>query len=232
MTAPPPFAVIFDMDGVLVDSEPLNIRAYVQAWSEFGVTLDPQEYVERVTIGGMLIRSLFESHGGDPSDWDALFRRKTEIYRELVRNELVLMPGALELLTDLKANGIPRALATSASRVSVGLVFDALGLAPHFDITVALEDVTRQKPDPEAFLKAASQLQMPLDRCIVIEDAPKGIVAAKAASMKCVAIPTPLSQSSDLSAADLVVESLGQLSTDRLATLMEGDSAARTGVGA
>ncbi len=219
MTAPLPFAVIFDMDGVLVDSEPLHIRAYVQAWSEFGLELDPQEYVQQVTIGGALIRSLFESHGGDPSDWEALFARKTEIYGTLVQHELRPMPGALELLAELKTNGIPRALATSASRVSMDLVFAALGLSSRFDATVTLEDVAKQKPAPDAFLHAATLLNMPPDRCIVIEDAPKGIVGAKAAGMKCVVVPTPLSRSSDLSAADLVVTSLEHVTVGRLATL-------------
>ena len=215
------FAVIFDMDGVLVDSEPLNIRTYVQAWSEFGVELDPQEYVQRVTIGGMLIRTLFELKGGRPADWEALFRRKTEIYRELVRNELTLMPGALELLTELKANGLPRALATSASRVSMDLVFGAFDLSPYFDATVALEDVAQQKPHPETFLKAAELLNVSPDQCIVIEDAPKGLVAAKSAGMRCVIVPTDLSRSEDLSAADLVVDSLEQVTTVRLGELLK-----------
>lgn len=216
------FAVIFDMDGVLVDSEPLNIRTYAQAWSEFGVELDPQEYVQRVTIGGMLIRTLFELNGGRSADWEALFRRKTEIYRELVRRDLALMPGALELLTELKANGLPRALATSASRVSMDLVFGAFDLSPYFDATVALEDVAQQKPHPEAFLKAAELLNVSPDQCIVIEDAPKGLVAAKSAGMRCVIVPTDFSRSEDLSAADLVVDSLEEVTAVRLGELIKG----------
>ncbi len=216
------FAVIFDMDGVLVDSEPLNIRAYVQAWSEFGVQLTPQEYVHHITNGGMLIQTLFESCGGQLADWDALFQRKTAIYRELVNTELKLMPGAQELLTDLKTHGIPRGLATSASRVSMNLVFSAFDLAPHFDAIVALEDVTKQKPDPEAFVKAASLLRMPPDQCVVIEDAPKGLVAAKSAGMRCVIVPTAFSRSEDLSAADLVIGSLEEVTAARLGELIKG----------
>ena len=219
MTEAPRFAVIFDMDGVLVDSEPLTIRAYVQAASEFGVQLDPQEFVRRVVIEGMLIQSLFKLRGGDPADWDDVFRRKTEIYRAFVQDELQMMPGARELLANLKARTIPCALATSASRVTMNLVFEAYNLAPYFRATVTLEDVANQKPSPEAFLKAAALLNVPPDRCVVIEDAPKGIAAAKAAGMVCVAVPTSLSCSDDLSPAHLIVESLEEITVARLAAL-------------
>ncbi len=220
MRQSPSFALIFDMDGVLVDSEPLTIRAYVQAASEFGVGLDPQEYVQRVVIEGWLIRSLFEARGGDPAEWKALFRRKTEIYSGLVESELHTMPGAVELLTELKSHGVPCAVATSASRVTMDLVLEARGLARYFDAAVTLDDVEKQKPDPEAFLKAAELLGMPPERCIVIEDAPKGIAAARAAGMRSVIVPNALFPSADFTAADLVVESLQQLTAERLAALI------------
>ena len=216
-----PFAVIFDMDGVLVDSEPLQLGAWIRAAADFGIHLDAEEFVQRVTLEGLPIRALFERRGGNPAEYDRVFIRKTEIYSTLVHNELRLMPGAIDLLSDLKTSSIPRALATSASRVSMDLVFAAHDLAGYFDATVTYEDVTRLKPDPEPFLQAAMLLRVPPERCIVVEDAPKGLTAAKAADMRCIIIPTPLSQSEDLSAADLVVESLEQLSMVRLATLIE-----------
>jgi HAD superfamily hydrolase (TIGR01509 family) len=222
MTPPPPFAVIFDMDGVLVDSEPLTIRAYLQAAAEFGVELDPEEYVRRVVADGMLIRSLFEAAGGDAADWDGVFRRKTEIYSRLVQEEVQVRPGARELLADLARSGIACALATSASRVTMDLVLEAHELAPCFRATVTLEDVANQKPAPDAFLKAAALLNISPDRCLVIEDASKGVVAAKTAGMACVAVPTTLSRPDDLSAADLVVESLERLTAEGLAVLVEG----------
>jgi len=214
------YAVIFDMDGVLVDSEPLTIRAYLQAAAEFGFAMDEREFIQHFVIEGTLIKSFFEEHAGGEADWEDFFQRKTEIYRELVRDELKLMPGAIALLQGLKVQNIPRALATSAARVSVELVLARFDLAPYFGATVTFEDVTHHKPDPQVFLKAAALLQTPPDRCIVIEDAPKGIAAAKAAGMKCVAVPTPLSRSSDLSAADLLVESLEHLTVEWLRALV------------
>ena len=221
MRAASAFAVIFDMDGVLVDSEPLTVRAYLQAAAEFGIPLDEHEFIQHFVIEGTLIQPFFEERSGGAADWQDFFQRKTELYRELVRDELKLMLGAVELLTDLKSNAIPCALATSASRVSMDLVFQTFDLAPYFEATIVLEDVTRAKPHPEVFLKAAAALHMSPELCVVIEDAPKGLHAAKAAGMKCIVVPTPLSQSSDFSMADLLVESLEQLSVERLATLLE-----------
>ena len=221
MRAASPFAVIFDMDGVLVDSEPLTIRAYLQAAAEFSIPLEEHEFIQHFVIEGTLIRPFFEERSGGAADWQDFFQRTTELYRELVREDLKTMPGATELLTDLKAHDIPCALATSAARVTMDLVLDRFDLAPYFEATVALEDVARAKPDPEAFLKAAAALHVSPERCVVIEDAPKGLHAAKAAGLKCIVVPTPLSQSSDFSAADLVVESLEQLSVERLKELAD-----------
>jgi HAD superfamily hydrolase (TIGR01509 family) len=144
-----------------------------------------------------------------------------EIYRGFVRDELKPMPGAVELLRELEANDIPRALATSAARVSTDLVLARFGLASYFGTTVTFEGVTNHKPDPEVFLKAAAGVQMPPERCIVIEDGPKGLRAAKAAGMNCIVVPTPLYGSTDLSAADLVADSLEELSVERLAVFVE-----------
>jgi HAD superfamily hydrolase (TIGR01509 family) len=213
------FAVIFDMDGVLVDSEPLTLRAYRQAAAEFGVQLDGEAYIRQVITEGRLIQDFFVSWGGRPEDWEGLFRRKTEVYRELAARELKLKPGALELLKELKAQRIPCALATSAARVSMELNFAAQRLAEYFPVTVTFEDVVRKKPDPEVFLKAAEKLNLSPNRCIVIEDALKGLLAAKAAGMICVAVLTPFSRAEDLLVADLVVASLEELTSARLAAM-------------
>jgi HAD superfamily hydrolase (TIGR01509 family) len=220
VTTHPSFAVIFDMDGVLVDSEPLTIRAYLQAAAEHGLPMDEGEFIQHFVIEGTLIRSFFEAQAKGTADWEDFFQRKTEIYRELVRDELKLMPGAVALLTELRAHNIPLALATSAARVTIQLVLTRFNLASYFENIVSLEDVTRPKPDPEPFLKAAALLDTPPHRCVVIEDAAKGVVAARAAGMKCVVVPTALTRPNGLVGADLVLRSLEELTTRRLAALV------------
>jgi len=217
----PGWAVIFDMDGVLVDSEPLTVRAYAQAASEFGVRLDPEEFLARVAREGMLVRSFLEQRGMRASDWPGLFARKTQLYRALARQELRPMPGAVALLEKLQRRAVPCALATAASRITMEIVVAAQGLARYFQATVALEDVARPKPDPEAFLRAAELLGMPPGRCVVVEDAPKGVAAARAAGMACVVVSTPLLRAGEGAGADCVVGSLGELSVGRLTELVE-----------
>lgn len=185
MAQPAAFAVIFDMDGVLVDSEPLTVRAYAQAAAEFGVGMDAEQFAQRVVVGGELVCDFYVPSGGRADDWDRVFERKTRVYRRLAQEELQVMPGARAL----RAGGVRLALATAASRVTMELVCGELGLAGHFDAAAALEDVARQKPDREAFLRAAGVLGMPPARCVVIEGAPKGLMAARAAGMRCVVIP-------------------------------------------
>ena len=215
-------AVIFDMDGVVVDSEPLTIRSYLQAFEEFGVHVPREEYIRRVVVEGSRVSALFRDSGGNPNLWPDVFGRKTEMYVRLVKTEMRMMPGAMELLADLKRNGIPCALGTSAARPTMNIVFERFGLFQYFDVTVTLDEVSSHKPDPEVFLKASELMHMPPGRCVVIEDAPKGIFAAKAAGMRCVAVPTFLTVNEDLSAADLMVGSLEQLDTGILRSLVAG----------
>jgi len=214
-------AVIFDMDGVLVDSEPLQVRTYVQAGAELGVTLDEEEFVRRCVFGGWSGSRYWVSQGGAPEDWEKLFARKSELYAALAREELQLMPGALDLLRDLRDHGVPCALATSAGRLTVAQVCDVHDFSPWMSTMVMYEDVTRRKPHPDPFLLAAARLGVPPKRCVVIEDAPKGIAAAKAAGMRAVGLVNRLASAETLAGADLLVTSLEQLSAARLRAAVE-----------
>jgi len=209
------FGVIFDMDGVVVDSEPMTIRSYLQAFREYGVQVSAEEYIRRVVVAGCRVSRLFRDHG-DGAKWPAVFARKNDIYRELVREEMRMMPGALELLKELRKSVVPCALATSASRATMSIVFERFGLDRYFDETVTLDEVGNHKPHPDCFLRAAELLGLPPERCVVIEDAPKGILAAKAAGARCLAVPTYLTANEDLSIADAVVRSLEEVSVEGL----------------
>ncbi len=217
------FGVIFDMDGVIIDSEPLTIASYLEAFRDFGVELTRQEYISRVVVTGTPVRRLFAENGGDLAKWKQLFARKTEIYSKMVENQLHLRPGARELLEDLKIHKVPTALATSASKATVEIVFKRFDISPYFDAVVTLDDVVNQKPSPEAFLKAAAALKLDPQNCIVIEDAPKGINAAKSAGMKCIAVPTELTCGEDLAQADFCAESLAQLNTSVIFRIINKD---------
>jgi HAD superfamily hydrolase (TIGR01509 family) len=151
-------------------------------------------------IGGLI-------DGITPEDLGRLARAKEEMFREEARGNLVALPGVRELMDFLEQFAIPRAVVTSTPRQNLDLVLAELRLADAFQALVAEEDASRGKPDPEGFLAAARRLGVDPDRCVVIEDAPAGLAAAKAASMRAIGVTTT-HPAADLGDADLVVDSL------------------------
>ena len=211
-----PAAVIFDMDGVLADTEPLHGKCFVRAFAGFGIETTPEEYRQAVTIGGSTVRDYFLSLGGDPSDWDRVKGIKDAFMEEAVEHGEALMPGVVPLLDLLRSAGIPVGLATSARRRSLDIIIDRLGLRPYFDVTVTKDEAQAEKPDPEIYLTAAQRLGVDPAGCVAIEDSPRGVLAAVRAGMKCVAVPTRSTADGDFSAATLVVRSLEEVDLDTL----------------
>lgn len=216
-----PRAVIFDMDGLLVDSEPIHAAAYVTAFHEFGLHLDPLEYRDHVTLGGGTIRDLYARRGGDPHAWPALFARKRELFARYLQENGSLLPGVEALLSALAEHGIPCVLATGAGRFSADVILTRFAIRHRFRLVLAGEDVRRAKPDPEVFHLAAERLQVRLDECVGLEDSPKGVQAASAAGLPCVAVPTAWTRLGDLSRAVRVVASLEEVTPELLRQISE-----------
>jgi len=147
-------------------------------------------------------------------------RRKEAIYREIVYKHLTPMPGLLRLIQELKARRFRIAVATSAPKANASLILKTLKLEHELAALVTEEDVEEGKPDPEIFLKAAEKCLASPENCIVIEDSPAGIKAAKAAGMKAIALTTTR-PAEELSEADLVVENLAMLTPEILESLLE-----------
>jgi HAD superfamily hydrolase (TIGR01509 family) len=143
-----------------------------------------------------------------PIPAEALARERNETFLALLPGRLRAMPGLGELIADLRARGLKRALATSGERRYVAMVMSELNLDGAFDATVVAEDVARGKPAPDVYLLAAERLGLPPAQCLVLEDAPNGVAAAQAAGMRCVAVLNEYTRSLDLSAADGVLPSL------------------------
>ena len=199
-------AVLFDLDGVIVDSREHHMTAWELWATEFAISHPPSYFHDMfgrrndAIIGGLLpdIAS---------PDLRRLADRKEELFREAARGRLIALPGVLDLVDWLAARGIPRAIVTSTPRANLDLILADLKLKERFDALVAEEDATLGKPDPEGFLVAASRLGAPPDRCVVIEDAPAGLKAAKAGGMRAIGVTTT-HPAHDLTDADLVVDSL------------------------
>jgi beta-phosphoglucomutase len=205
-------AVIFDMDGVLTDSEPLINAAAIEMFREMGVTVRPEDFIPFVGTGeNRYIGGVAEKYGV-PLDIPAAKRRTYEIYLELVPKQLRAFPGAVPVVTACRRAGLMTAVASSADRIKITANLRKIGLPPEsWDAIVTGEDVTRTKPDPEIFLAAAGLLRLSPCDCTVVEDAPNGIQAAKAAGMRCVAVAQTF-PAEQLIAADLVRTTLAEVS--------------------
>jgi len=205
-----PAAIIFDMDGVMVQTAPQHFAAWKQALRTVGYELSEEDF--RSTFGMRnpdIIRRLLGENVADELV-EKLGSLKEEIYRSIVKEEVKPAPGLLPLLSQLKEEGFKLAVGTSAPRENVELILSSLGISEIFDAIVTEEDVERGKPHPDAFLLAAKRCGVEPGRCVVIEDAPSGLEAAKAAGMRCIGV-TGTRTKEELSLADLVVDGLEQI---------------------
>ncbi|MEI6071577.1 MAG: HAD family phosphatase [Verrucomicrobiae bacterium] len=208
--------VIFDWDGVVIDSSAQHERSWELVAEEIGKPLLPEHFKAGFGKKNQEIIPGLLRWTDDPAEIVRIADRKEELYRELVRDQGVnVLPGARELLDALRAAGIPRSLGSSTPRSNLAAIFAATGLEEFFDAVVCGDDVQNGKPAPDVFLLAAIKLGLAPADCLVIEDAHVGIAAARAAGMKVLAVATthPLA---DLASADAAVASLEEITLERL----------------
>jgi HAD superfamily hydrolase (TIGR01509 family) len=206
-------AVIFDMDGVLVDSEPLHLRATQAALGTRGPSYterDNQSFFGATDADLLrLLRILFNL----PDTTAALVEAKTAHLITMIRTEGRLRPGVPVVPLTLRQAGLPLALATASRRPVIQAVLERVGLDRAFGAVVSGDEVARGKPAPDGFLMAARRLAVEPERCLVVEDSRNGVLAAKAAGMLVAAVPCPATSHEDFSAADYVLPSLEALLT-------------------
>jgi beta-phosphoglucomutase len=212
MTAPAsPRAVLWDMDGVLVDSAEYHYAAWREALAREGVDLSYDAF--RATFGQRNDAILRHLLGPDLPDSEVarIGDLKESLYRELVQTRgITPLSGVLDWLARLRDQGWRQAIASAAPRANVDAIVRALGIAHYFGAITSSEDVTRGKPDPQVYLIAAQRLGVPPARCVVVEDAPAGVEGARRAGMRCIGV-TSTHPHLD---ADLVVAALSDLPAD------------------
>jgi HAD superfamily hydrolase (TIGR01509 family) len=204
--------VIFDMDGVLTDSEPLINAAAIAMFKEKGLEVQPGDFLPFVGTGeDRYIGGVAEKYGF-PLDLPSAKRRTYEIYLELVPTRLRAFPGAAELVRACRQAGLRLAVASSADEVKIKANLRQIGLPPEtWDAVVTGEEVVAKKPAPDIFLAAAARLGLAPAQCAVVEDAVNGVQAAKAAGMRCVAVAQTF-PAGRLHAADVVRQVLAAVS--------------------
>jgi HAD superfamily hydrolase (TIGR01509 family) len=187
-------AVIFDMDGVLVDSEPVILAASIAGLSEFGVNAHPNDFKPFVGAGEDRFIGGVAKKYGVPYVLE-MKKRVYEIYVEAVKENIKLYDGISEMLKTLKEKGFKIALASSADYIKIYANLEAANIPLNiFDAVVGGDDVVNKKPAPDLFLMAAEKLDVLPQNCTVIEDAVNGIMAAKTAGMKCIGITSSFSE--------------------------------------
>jgi HAD superfamily hydrolase (TIGR01509 family) len=209
--------VIFDLDGLLADTERLHCRAYQLAFGERGIELGTGEYAEHWIRHGKGIVEWVDQQGltFDPHE---LRKRKSQHYLNLLESSLRPMDGALELL-DFLHGKFRIALASSSYRDAIDGVLAGLRIASYFEVVVSGLDVAKVKPAPDIFLLAARALRVDPTECLVFEDAEKGVIAADRAGMRCIAVPNDFTRHHDFSKATRICASLREINIELLADL-------------
>jgi beta-phosphoglucomutase len=202
-------AVLWDVDGTMIDSSEYHWLSWREALANENYPLRREQF--NATFGQRndeILRGYFSDHIG-AGEIARIGEAKESAYRALVRSRgIELLPGVSRWLENLRASGWQQAMASSAPRLNLEAIIEALDLSSYFDAIVSAEDVTRGKPDPQVFLVAAGKLDLAPSSCVVIEDAPAGIEAGRRAGMKVIGVLT----SRDELDADIVVRTLDELS--------------------
>ncbi len=219
-----PLGVIFDMDGVLVDSGAAHHESWRRLAAQYGIEISAQRFQESFGRPSRdIIRLIWgpQVSDADIARYDA---EKETVYRGLISGRVPLMPGCRELLARLHAAGLWLAVATSGPPENLDLVIDECGLRRFFRALVHGFDVRCGKPAPDCFLLAAQRLQLPAERCLVVEDAPVGIQAALAAGMRTVAlVGTHGAAALRAAGAARIVDQLTEITPELVTDLLSAD---------
>jgi len=201
-------AVLFDMDGVLVDSEEFICQAATEMFREKGILVQPADFIPFVGSGeNRYIGGVAEKYNLT-LNLERDKARTYDIYEKIVSNKLSPLPGVLDFIAICRKKELKIAVATSADEIKMNINLREIGLpADTFDATVNGLQIERKKPFPDIYLKAAKMLGVGPGECLVVEDAPNGIEAAKAAGMKCLAVMSGFTREV-LKEADWIVEDL------------------------
>lgn len=191
-------AIIFDFDGVIVDTEPLHYAAFQRLLEPLGLGFSWEQYIE--TYMGFDDRDAFEEafkgqeRGLSATELQGLIDQKATLFQEIIRDGISAYPGVVNLIRQIHSSGIPLAICSGALRSDIEPILETLGITECFDVIVTAEDVARSKPDPECYqlahnrLNTFHSLSIPAQQVLAIEDTPAGIAAAKGAGLLVLAV--------------------------------------------
>lgn len=210
-------AFIFDMDGVIVDTQGMHSQAALEAMAEFGIQSTIEETLAYAgTARGTTYREIAKKRGLE-LPIEEISQRKDELFdAAIARADLQPIAGIPQLLKELRARGIQTAIASSSSDAFIGLIVDRLHIRAYFDALLSGQNLPKSKPDPAIYRLAAKTLGVRPRDCVVLEDAALGVEAAKEAGIFCIGYRNPSSGEQDLSRADLIVDRITDIPLDTL----------------
>ena len=205
--------VIFDMDGVIVDTELVHRYAYFKQFGELGIEVPEDMYTSFTGLSTRNTFQILKDYFNLEQEVEDLILRKRAIFNDAFDNkeDLALLDGVENLIKDFHQNGMQLIVASSASKVTINRVFTRFNLHQYFTDIVSGEDFPKSKPHPAIFLHAASLSTAPKENCIVIEDSTNGVRASKAADIFCVGYNSFHSKDQDLSEADVIINHFDEL---------------------
>ena len=221
MTAVPPAALVFDFDGLILDTESSEFHSVAAVYDAHGLELVLEEWHEIVGTADHphWTEMLQAALGRQIEDLEGLRQQRLEVHHSLIEQEDV-RPGVVALLDEAGAAGVPCGVASSSPRAWVEGHLERIGLRDRFAVVRTRDDVTLAKPDPELYQAATVALGVDARCSVAFEDSRHGVTAAKAAGLAAVACPNPITQSMDLSHADLVVTSLADVDLAKAGQLL------------
>jgi HAD superfamily hydrolase (TIGR01509 family) len=216
--------VIFDMDGVVIDSEPIHVASEKELCASLGLNISRSEHDSFIgttsTIMWQGIKKSYKLRQAVPE----LIALERSYYLKYLKREKDLKPieGVVEFIKELRTHDFTLGIASSSPHSQINLILDKFGLKTYFEAVVSGDDVKHGKPHPEIFLKTAGLMDARPDTCIIIEDSHNGVTAAKKAQMKCIGFKNPNSGNQDLSAADKIINSFKELSIHEVEDMADG----------
>lgn len=205
-------AVIFDMDGVIIDSEPIHFEVDMQTMRDLGFDISSEELEKYVGTTNEYMFSDLKNKYNIKQSIEEIINYKVELTKKkVIQSDLEPIEGIKELLVDLKNKNISTAIASSSPRNFIDVVVSKFNLQDYFNFIVSGEEVHNGKPAPDIYIETAKKLGLPPEKCTVIEDSRNGVLAAKAAGMKCIGFQNVNSGNQDLSKADNIVKSITEI---------------------
>jgi HAD superfamily hydrolase (TIGR01509 family) len=208
--APSTEAILWDNDGVLVDTEHLYFRATQQVLATAGIGLTEAEYIELFLVQGRGAWHIAEERGIGGVEIDRLRHARNLLYAEWLGQGAWLIDGITAVLAALHGKYV-MGVVTSSRRDHFDLIHSTTGLLRYFDFVLTADDVTRVKPDPELYVSAVARTGLARERCVAVEDSGRGLAAARGAGVRCIVVPTSLTRGGTFAGADCVLDTLSHL---------------------